>query len=117
MKLLLLLLLTQTSLADTTLLNKGDQAPFKGYLITEEAATKAYHLGLELESKKRIVTLMETENNLLNQRLTLYKDQSKELADQLVSANSTSMWVKTGYFVLGAVLTGLVAVGVSKTIR
>lgn len=121
---LILLLVASPSWGNVTYLNKGDVAPYEGYLFSIEAEKKLRVTDQEL-------TLCTEKNDLLtksvaiNLELTtvyknkadLYQQHSENLSKQLLAEKSDSFLSKGFYFVLGAALTGLVAYGAAHAVR
>lgn len=118
LSILLLFSLSVNALADEAVyLNKSDPAPFAGYLLTPDKATKVYNLNLELQSEQKINSLMMQEQDVYAKRLTNAQTENDQLSKQLVSQQDKSFVSKVGYFVLGAVLTGLISYGAMRTLK
>jgi hypothetical protein len=83
-------------------ISEGQSANCTGYLFSDKAESDAY-------KATRIAELQKEENEILQKRLDLYIKQSETLAKQISKKDSTEGFVRIGYFVLGAVLTGVIA--------
>lgn len=100
---------------------KGETVPFDGVLFTRELE-KDVRSNLEMyKAKVEVLTKIDELNNkeidILTKRLDLYQKKSTELADKNVEIESNSFVKNTGYFLAGALLTGLIGYGVVKTYR
>ncbi len=122
---IILSLLSQECYADLTILtsedvqfmNIGDKASFSGYLISPDKVSKIRDNAIDLQSKTRVIGLMEDESVLMTARLKNSQDESETLSKRLQTLKDDSVFGKIGYFILGALVTTGVAYGVSKTIR
>jgi len=108
---------TIASAEDVVLLNKDQPAPFTGFLVTKEKVEKIYHLDLDLQLKTK-------ESEIYKQQLLLTQDQLKrnnEFIDtqskRIVEMQDNSIFTKIGYFILGSIVTGAIAYGVTTTLR
>lgn len=116
--LILISLLSSISYAgDVVPLNSGDKAPFTGYLISQETANSIRINKIDLDSTKKILSLTQDENKLLELRITNANGEVDRLSKQLVTERSGDILSKVGFFVLGAVITGFVAYGTTRIIK
>lgn len=116
---IIILSLNATSFAEETVkyIDQGTPAPFSGYLMNDERAKRVRDISIDLESTKKINALLTEEKGILTQRLTESKEHIDYLSKELISTRDMSFLPKAGYFLLGAVLTGLVSYGAAKAIR
>jgi hypothetical protein len=105
MKIILLMIILITSInsafaQNAVKLNKGEVAPFTGALVKEERLDK-----LVKAEKSNIVLkdLRIAQDELIEYHKTDARKQREKLSD----AKFEAFWTNAGYFVLGAVLTGL----------
>jgi hypothetical protein len=100
---------------------KGETVPFDGVLFTKEKE-KEVRNNVE-NSEKKIVTLAklnefnEKEIDILNKRLELYQNKSRELADREVKNENNTFLKNSIYFLSGALITGLIGYGVIQAYR
>lgn len=95
-------------------LGQNDPAPYAGYLFTPEATKQLRVDAIELDGSKRLNQYYSEQINTYETRLKDYQQQNNELSSRLASSD-TSFFSKAGYFIFGAVLTGMIAYGVYKT--
>lgn len=119
-----LTLISSISFAQVQHLDKGQAAPFEGYIFSLEAerANRKSLLDLDVykaldESNKRMLELRVQENQILTQQYNLWKTQSESLSKQLVESNNNSFWKSLLYFSLGALVTTGIAFGVTRATR
>ncbi len=105
-------------------LPKDQKAPYDGYLFTpdmeKEVRLNTINLKYSEELNASLVKINAIHKDnlqILDQRVKLYQDQSDSLAKSLESSRSTSFFEKTLYFGLGAIITGGIAYGVTKSLR
>lgn len=120
--LLTVLLISNLALADDVkVVKKGETVPFDGVLFTKELEKQIRSDTQILEKKvdtlTRINSINEQEITILNQRVSLYQEKAKEMADREVKQESSSFWKNAAYFISGAVLTGVIGYGVIKAYR
>lgn len=106
---------------EVKVVKKGDTVPFDGVLFTRELE-KDIRNDIEILKKKadtltKINDINEKELEIVNKRLKLYQDKSKELADREVKSENRDFLKNTVYFLSGALLTGLLGYGVFKAYR
>ena len=88
MKLIIsLMLLLNISLAnDVRVVKKGEAVPFDGVLFTKELEKQIRSdiqvLEKKVETLGKINSINEQEIGILNQRVSLYQDKAKEMADR-----------------------------------
>lgn len=110
--------------AEVRLLHQGEPAPYTGYLFAPEDEKRVRLLDQKLtisEQKVDILTKINKNNlelyDLANKRADVWQKQAEDLSKQLSQEKKDDFWRSTFYFTLGAVLTGLAAYGMSRTIR
>lgn len=111
-------------LADVAYVERGNPAPFTGFLFSpdQEKQLRLTDQKLEFCTEKTnlLKESLETQNEVIkfsNQRVELYKTQSDNLAKQVTEIKDDSFWKNSLYFLVGATLTGLVAYGYSRATR
>jgi hypothetical protein len=103
--------MVQSSLADDAkYITKDTPAPFTGFLITVDKAEKIRLMDIDLR-------LSNTTNEILTKQNDLLKGQVDHLSKELVDSRDSNIWGKIGFFLIGAVLTGGIAIGVSRAVR
>jgi hypothetical protein len=113
---LLLILSIQSAISEEAVpLQKGQPAPYTGYEIDQAKVISIRNLGIDNDSKTRINSNLTQENALLQQRVTNAQQESAALSKQLAEQRDTSFFSKAGYFIAGALVTGLIGYGVYKT--
>ena len=119
MKYLLILVLSYNSYAVTPL-KKGEPAPNDGYHFSKKEEEK---LRATIEnSNGKIIKLEQLgviKDDIINEQkkqVEQYSRTNDRLHKQL-EKRPTGFWGKVGYFMLGAVITGLVSYGAARSIR
>lgn len=122
MKLLILLLSINICFAESVkVVKKGETVPFDGVLFTKELE-KDIRNDMELYKKKvEVLTKLDELNNkeidILSKRLDLYQKKSLELAEKSSKLERDSHLKNAGYFISGALLTGLLGYAVIQAYR
>ena len=103
-------ILTTTSFSNEVVtLNKGDTAPFRGALFSENKTNELRaNDERRLLLEKKTITLEEI-GVLSEQRLDIYKKRVYTLEETITKNNRKRFWSNIGHFLLGAALTGLAA--------
>lgn len=104
---------------DSVFLNKGQAAPYEGFLLDKEKVLDYRNTTFERDSLKlqnaSLNTSLSLQNDIIarkDQQLKLYSDQNDKLATTAYNAENMSTWQKIGYIALGVVITGLAIEGV-----
>lgn len=121
---LVLILSLQAAFAqDVAYLPKGTPTPYEGYLFSPLKEREVRLTGETLKycdkSKELMISLLqdiESKDKILNDRLNLRDVQIDNLSKRLIEAKDDSFLSKTGFFILGAIITGGIAFGVSKSL-
>jgi hypothetical protein len=103
-----MLIISITSNAqDIVPLNKGEVAPFTGALVPPDRLNDMRKTDEELRiTKKQIVQYKDLQ--IVNaQRMEYYKGTVKDYQEELSEERTKSTIKSAGYFLLGALLTGL----------
>jgi hypothetical protein len=105
-------------------LKQGQIAPYDGILLDKEKANKVKNELIEKDGLKQDNTSLnkqliyyKSNEDMLNQKSDMLLKQNLEMTKSLNEARSTSNWEKIGFFVLGVVVTGAAAYGVSRITR
>lgn len=120
--LLITLLISNIAFGQVKYLEKGEQAPFTGYLFTPEKESEVrqnneslkYYKLLD-ESNQRIIQMKDQELSIVRDQGALWQTQSQNLSKQLEDAKSGSFWKQTLYFGLGALITTGLAFAVNQS--
>lgn len=98
---------------------KGESVPFDGVLFTKELEKDIREGVDKLKRRNEVLTKInevnEKEIDIVTKRLSLYQEKSKELADREVQSERDQFIKNTLYFLSGAIITGLISYGVTKT--
>lgn len=98
-------------------LKKSDPAPFAGYLITPAKVQKIYQLQVDLDAEKHVNQLLTSEQALYDKRIANAQNEVDSLSKELSENRDKSIFTKAGYFIFGAVVTGVIAYGVARSMR
>lgn len=97
----------------------GEQAPFEGYLFTPKMEASFRLTSEQLDYQKQINldltdlnTMEKSEVAVMQERITNQNAEIKEL-----SSKGESFFGHVGYFMLGSVLTSIIAFGAVKATR
>lgn len=114
---LIALLIPAVSFGQVKYIEKDTPAPYTGFLFTPEKEQQIRLTLIEHDFLKLELEVYKDTNKLLQERANLWQKQSTELANELVKKERLTFWQNTLYFGLGAILTGVLAVGVSRAVR
>lgn len=126
MRLLLIIaiLISHTGFAQVKYIEKGEQAPYTGYLFTPEKEAEVRqsvealkYFKLVDETNTRIIKLKDDELALVRQQTDIWRTQSDALSKELQEQKNSGFWRQTLYFGLGALLTTALAFGVNKATK
>lgn len=117
-KFLILLLLVSNSVQalEVKFLEKGQEAPYAGFLFEPKAESRCRLLDQELDYNKQINASLTNMNNLYEQNATVMQNRILNLQQQ-VNNNENTLFSKTGFFILGVATTILVAFATSRATR
>jgi hypothetical protein len=96
------------------LLEKNSPAPYSGFLFTQEKAERVRLLDLDYKQELKKNEFLTTENVIYLERIKLKDEQIDLLAKRVVDDKDDALWSKIGFFLIGSVLTGAIAIGVSR---
>lgn len=109
-----ILLVSQIAVADDAIfLDVNKPAPFAGFLLSKEKVISLRNNDIDLTFLKKENDNLKIEVTDYQARLDNYKTENKDLAERLQKSN-TSFFERTGFFILGAILTGSIAYGLYK---
>lgn len=115
---IILLLISNVCYSDqSTYLNKDDKAPYDGFLLDREKASKVRLLDIDYKEALKTQEYLKTDNELYVKRLENMTQENDRLSKQLVEARDPNIWDKIGFFFLGALVTTGIAYGVSRATR
>lgn len=122
--LFLVLLLIHPSYAQVQYVEKGQPAPYEGFLFTREAEHKARlsneelkYVSKVLEFQKNLEEVQTKQLSTLNERLLIRDQQIDSMAKTISESKETPWFSYIGFFLLGSLVTTGVVYGVSKAIR
>lgn len=97
-------------------IKQGEKAPCDGFYFNKDAENRAEQARDDADFFKKLssaqsekTNLLEDENNVLQKRLNLYIQESKDLSQAKARAETTETLIRVGYFTLGVLVTALVA--------
>lgn len=122
MKLLIFLLSFNLCMAnEVKVLKKGEVAPFDGVLFTKELERQIRNERIVADEKIKLLNelndLSSKENEILKSRLELYQKKTTELLDMNNKVESSTFIKSAGYFLAGALITGVIGYGVIQAYR
>jgi hypothetical protein len=101
---------------DVAPIKKGTPAPCDGFYFNKDAENTAEQARSDADFYKKLssaqtdkTNILEDENNVLQKRLNLYVQESKELSKEKAKSETTETLIRIGYFSLGVFVTALVA--------
>lgn len=96
-------------------IHTGEVAPCDGFIFSNDAEKQAEGYRADSQFYKSYsdqlnqkIKLEEDENSVLQQRLNLYVQESRTLAQDTAKHDSNESLFRFGYFLLGVLATGLV---------
>ena len=119
-KLSVLVLITfslQAFAQDAIPLKKGEYAPFSGVLFTNEKANELRLTDLKLQESQEVISLLTEKGKLQEQRLELRDKQIDALSKRVVDNGDSAFLTKLGMFILGALVTTGIAIGVNRATK
>lgn len=102
-------------------LDKGDPAPFEGWIFTPgkekdlRLLDQNYNYYKSLSDSLAIINKAQNDNLLKDQDRLSIKDQQIDNLSKRLNDFDTNFLAKAGYFILGATITGLIAYGVYRS--
>ena len=118
-KLLSLLLITSfVARADEVApIKKGEPAPFSGYIFDYEAEQKnQFHLIRKDRLEEQVKLYKENEIELMA-NLNRWQNVAQQNTEALLKVERYSFWQNAVFFGLGVVVTGALAIGLSKNLN
>jgi hypothetical protein len=115
--LIISLLFSQITYAqDAVLLEQGKAAPFSGYLLSRDKVVELKNNTIDLEYSRKENNNLKLIQTDYEKRLNLYIEQNDKLSERLHKSD-TGFLEKSGYFIFGALITGLLAYGTTKSLK
>lgn len=106
------------------LLEKGTEAPFKGYLFPEEKALNLRKELVELDGLKaleksylRSIDLYKLNEDRYNNKINILLEQNDKLSTSIINSEKRSEWENRIWFIMGIGVTGLAVYGASQLSR
>lgn len=107
--------------SDVIIVNKGDPAPFVGYLMDKETGQLSRIRLIEGEEAKKLnlsyqksIENYQANEMLYNSQVKTVLEQNDKLSQSLRSSQSLNSWEKIGYFISGVILSGAAVYGASQ---
>jgi hypothetical protein len=102
---------------DIVALEKGEVAPFSGALVPPEKLNEMRKVDEELVITRKQITSFKELNAVNEEKIDFYRVTASDYRDELRSERTKNVFKNAGYFLLGALLTGVatkVAIEASK---
>jgi len=107
-----LLTFSFVSVAQVRYIEKGEPAPYTGYLFTPEKEKETRFKLIDLDYYKELseitnkrLEVSQKQQKLLDEQVVLWKNHSTDLAKEVASRDSRNFWENLMYFGLGALIT------------
>ena len=104
--------INQTKAEDSVMLNRGNTAPFTGFLLSKEKVESFRKMSIEndsnkltIESLNRTVAIYRSNQAFSDEQNQIIMNRLNETSEQLGKARSTSRLETTGYFLGGVLVT------------
>lgn len=104
----LLLLINTCFAADIAPINKGQAAPFSGFVISYDMEKSMRQLAGDSQHKSELIRLKDLKITVIEKRNILYKNHNEYLSKEVYKARKSSFWTKTIYFIGGIAVTGAI---------
>jgi hypothetical protein len=112
--LLLLAFLTSNLYAEVQYIKKGDITPYEGYLFSVDAERKNRAELIMKDNMTTQIKLYEENEKIYERQVYMWKNVATENTERLLKMERNSFWQNSLYFTLGVVVTGAIAIGVSR---
>jgi hypothetical protein len=111
-------LISPLSLADenTVHLDKGEPAPFSGFLLDPARSQRVYTLDLDLQTCTKVSDLKSQEIDIGNTRITNANKEIDHLSERLAKEQDT-FWKNVGMFILGAATATAISFAAARAVR
>lgn len=118
-KILSLLLICSFSLQakEVKFIQKGSPAPYDGYIFDLEAEQNNRLELLEKDNMAKQLSLFKENEKLFESNATMWQSVATQNTERLVKLESNTFWQNALFFGLGVVVTGALAIGLSKGIN
>lgn len=101
---------------DVAPIKQGQPAPCDGYYFNKDAENRAEQARDDADFYKKLSNaqgyksgILQDENDVLQKRLNLYIQESKDLSEAKAKSETTETLIRVGYFTLGVLVTALIA--------
>lgn len=100
-----------------TYLKENEPAKCDGYLFTPE---KELDVRTKISNYERLETVIQKQDaliDILSKRIDIQVQQNINLSNELQRKETETYWQKAGFFLLGAILTGVIAYGTVQSLK
>lgn len=98
-------------------IRKGALAPFDGYVFDMEAESRTQRELMERDNFEKQVKLYQENEKIYEEQVKQWKGVAIDNTERLVKLERNTFWQNTLYFGLGVILTGALAIGLSKGVN
>ncbi len=98
-------------------ITKGAPAPFDGYIFDLEAEQANRLELMEKDNLVKQLSLFKENEKLFEDQNAMWKQVATENTERLVKIENNGFWQKSLFFGLGVLVTGALAIGLSKGIN
>lgn len=105
--LMITLIISHANSQDIVKLNQGEVAPFTGALVSPDRLNEFRITDEEHKIAKKQIIQFKDLQIVNDQRIDYYKSTTEEYKEELSEERTKSTIKSAGYFLLGALLTGL----------
>ncbi len=114
-QLLIFWLISSMAIADSVKhINKGESAPYEGYIFDIEAEQKNQFRLLERDSFEKQIGLYKENEKIYEANSIMWQKVATENTEKLVKLERNTFWQNALFFTLGVVATSALAIGLSK---
>lgn len=100
-----------------TFLQENEKVPCSGYLFTPEKELEVRTKITNYERLENVIQKQDLLIDVLNKRVDNQIQQNINLSNELQRKENETYWQKAGFFLLGAILTGVIAYGTVQSLK